>query len=335
MLSRCLTLMATVNLMFAGSGCDRGNRPQTGAGGDSATTLRAVKLQLNWKPEPQFGGFYAADQVGAYRRHGLALEIVPGGIGTPTVQMVGAGKVDFAIVSADELVIARSIGNDVVAIFAVYQTCPQGIMTHAARGFAQIGDIFQAAGTLALQSGLPYAQFLEQRYGFGKLHIVPSPGGEITSFLADPTFAQQCFVTSEPIAARRAGADPRTFLVADAGYNPYTTIVVTRGPYLRENKEVARALARAVQEGWRAYLDDPAATNARMQQLNPAMDAQTFSQSAAAQRPLIETEQTHRAGLGSMTAERWETLCRQLVELKVIEHAPPPRECFVDLLSSD
>jgi NitT/TauT family transport system substrate-binding protein len=334
MLSRCLTL-TTLALIFAASGCDRGNRPQTGAGGDNAPSLRAVKLQLNWKPEPQFGGFYAAEQVGAYRRHGLAVEIVPGGVGTPTVQMVGAGKVDFAVVSADELIIARSIGNDVVAIFAVYQTCPQGLMTHASRNFTQIGDIFQAAGTLALQRGLPYAQFLEKRYGFGKLQIVPSPGGDITAFLADPTFAQQCFVTSEPIAARRAGTDPQTFLVADAGYNPYTTIVVTRGPYLRENKEVARSLARAVQEGWRAYLDDSAATNTRMQQLNPGMDARTFTQSAAAQRSLIETEQTRKAGLGSMTAERWETLCRQLVDLKVIEHAPPARECFLDLLSLD
>ena len=48
-------------------------------------------------------------------------------------------------------------------------------------------------------------------------------------------------------------------------------------------------------------------------------------------RPLIETAETLKNGLGSMTAERWETLGQQLVDLKVIEVAPPPEECYVNL----
>ncbi len=41
-----------------------------------------IRLALNWKPDPQFGGFYAAP----YDKHGLDVEILPGGAGTPTVQ---------------------------------------------------------------------------------------------------------------------------------------------------------------------------------------------------------------------------------------------------------
>ena len=76
-----------------------------------------IRLALNWKPDPQFGGFYAAP----YQAHGLDVEILPGGAGTPTIQMVGAGSAEFGVVSADELVVARSQGNDVVALFAVFQ----------------------------------------------------------------------------------------------------------------------------------------------------------------------------------------------------------------------
>ena len=47
-----------------------------------------MRLALNWKPEPEFGGFYAAN----YKAHGLDVEILQGGVGTPTVQMVGAGQ---------------------------------------------------------------------------------------------------------------------------------------------------------------------------------------------------------------------------------------------------
>src|SRR5262249_4494612 len=91
-----------------------------GCGKTSAKT----RLALNWKPDPQFGGFYAAP----YEKYGLDLEILPGGAGTPTIQMIGAGSAEFGIVAADELVIARSRGNDVVALFAVFQNNPQGIM---------------------------------------------------------------------------------------------------------------------------------------------------------------------------------------------------------------
>src|SRR5712671_8236379 len=78
-----------------------------------------LKLALNWKHDPQFGGFYAAD----YGKHGLDVEILPGGAGTPTVQMIGSGTADFGIVGADDLIVARSLGNDVVALFATFQTC--------------------------------------------------------------------------------------------------------------------------------------------------------------------------------------------------------------------
>jgi len=312
----CLLVMAIV------TGCGRDESTGASDGGPQKVTL-----QLNWKPEPQFGGFYAAKELAA--KHNLSIDIVPGGVGTPTVQMVAAGKVPFAVVSADEVVISRANGGDVVALFAVYQTNPQGLMTHAKRGFKSIGDVFANPGTVAMQRGLPYASFLEKTFGFDKVKIVPSPGGDLSAFRNDPNFTQQCFVTSEPIAAKRLGLDVQTFLIAEAGYNPYTTVLVTRGDYRRSNAQTVQSMIAAVRDGCRAYLDDPSKTNALMQQLNPNMDAETFTAAAEAQRPLIETDETKKSGLGVMTLERWETLCKQLVDLKVVDKAPPASVCFV------
>jgi ABC-type nitrate/sulfonate/bicarbonate transport system substrate-binding protein len=101
------------------AGCGKGNDTSGGANRPKVT------LQLNWKPEPQFGGFYAAEVDDIYARHGLDVTITAGGAGAPTVDMIGAGTVPFAIVSADEIVRARAIGNLVVALFAVYQTNPR------------------------------------------------------------------------------------------------------------------------------------------------------------------------------------------------------------------
>ena len=289
-------------------------------------------LQLNWKPEAQFGGFYAATlEGGAFNSAGLAIDVVPGGVGTPTVQMVGAGKVDFAVVSADEVVVARAAGNDVVALLAVYQDCPQGLMVRADRNLAGIGDIFAQPGTVAMQVGLPYAQLLKQKYGLDKVKVVPSPGGNISQFLTDPTFAQQCFVTSEPLAAKAAGVDTKTFLVKEVGYNPYTVVLVTHGKLLRENPKLVWAVTQAVRQGWEAYLKDAAPANAAMQSLNPGMDAKMLADGAAAQRPLILTGDAVTQGVGVMSTPRWEELAKQLLELKIVDKAVPAAECFVDL----
>ena len=283
-----------------------------------------IRLALNWKPDPQFGGFYAAP----YQAHGLDVEILPGGAGTPTIQMVGAGSAEFGVVSADELVVARSQGNDVVALFAVFQNNPQGIMAHASRNLASLADLFKNSGTVALQRGLPYARLLEKKYGFEKVKIVPSPGGDISAFLADKNFAQQCFIMSEPLTAKHRGADVQVFPVSDAGYNPYTTVLTTAGDFLRKDSDRTKAMVAAVREGWRAYLDNPQPTNQRMNQLNPSMAPDVFAEVAEAQKPLIETDETRRSGLGTMTENRWETLIAQLKELGDIQRAPAAEDCY-------
>ncbi len=226
-----------------------------------------LSLALNWKPEPEFGGVFDAERLGAFAKRGLTVQRT-GGPGAPVVQMVTAQQVSFGIASADEVVLARDRGSDIVAIFATYQTCPQGLMTHAARGLGSLDALFAAAGTLAVEPGLPYVKFLEQRYGFGALQVVPY-SYSIGPFLSDPLLTQQVFVTAEPIAARRALADPQVFLVADSGYNPYTAVVITHGETLRTDAARVARFVAALREGWQGYLADPGPANTLMGPLNP------------------------------------------------------------------
>src|SRR5216110_2730683 len=124
----------------------------------SAAAADKAKIALNWVPEPEFGGIYAAQVNGAFVKHNLDVNIQPGGAGAPTWQMVGSGQADFAVSSADEVV-----------IFAIYQTCPQGIMVHQSRGFKSIDDVFTHPGTLAMEAALPYGKYLQKKYGFQKI----------------------------------------------------------------------------------------------------------------------------------------------------------------------
>jgi NitT/TauT family transport system substrate-binding protein len=304
-----LSLLATLGLLACGA-----PDPEPG-----------LSLALNWKPEPEFGGLFEAERIFAFAKRDLAVERT-GGPGAPVVQMVTARKVSFGIASADEVVLARDRGSDVVAIFATYQTCPQGLMTHAARGLPSLEALFAAGGTLAVEPGLPYVKFLEKRYGFGALQVVPY-SYSIGPFLADPLLTQQVFVTAEPIAARRAKADPQVFLVADSGYNPYTAVVIAHGDTLRTDAARVGQFVAALREGWRGYLADPAPANALMAPLNPEMDAEAFRLAAEAQEPLIEVA---GGAVGSMTAERWAELAGQLRALGLVKQAQPADTYFTN-----
>jgi NitT/TauT family transport system substrate-binding protein len=258
----------------------------------------------------------------------LDVDILEGGSGTPTVQMLAAGKVNYAIVSADEIVIAHDRGaKNIVALFATYQTVPQGIMTHAERGFTSIADVMHGDGLLLWQSGLAYAQYFKKHYAPIKVTTAPYLGG-IGNFQNDAKISQQCFVTSEPLAAKKAGINVKTFMVAESGYNPYTTVLATTHENLQKNPDEVQKIVESVRVGWSAYLKNPEPTNAKMAQLNKAMDLPTFLASAQAQKPLIETKDG--AKLGSMTLQRWQTLVAQLHEINMIKTAVPADQLFVD-----
>ncbi|MDX9730337.1 MAG: ABC transporter substrate-binding protein [Bdellovibrionales bacterium] len=303
--------------------------PFFAAHAEKPATPEKVRLALNWKPEPQFGGFYAAQIAQLDKQHGVEFEIQPGGAGTPVVQMVAAGQIDFGIASGDEILVSRVRGSDVVALYAVYQTNPQGILTRADRGFESLGDVFKSSGTIAMQKGLPYALFLQRKYANGmKAAIVPYLGG-ISNFLSNKNHSQQCFVTSEPLLAQKRGTKVKTFLVAESGFNPYTTVLVTRASILKDKPELVKNVVSAVRAGWKLYLESPDEAHAKMNELNPSIDLASMKEMWEAQKALIESKEN--VTLGSMRSERWADLLEQLYSMKVISKKIEVAPIFVNL----
>jgi len=296
-----------------------------------------VKLALNWKAEPQFGGFYAAALNKEFTQRGLDVEILEGGSGTPTVQMLANNKVDFAIVSAEEIILSRQNNPEhpVTALFATYQTNPQAILTHAENKYTNLVDVLKSQeGILSAQSGLTYVAFLKQKYkGQIKTKWVPYLGG-ISQFLSNKKLSQQCFFNSEPLAAEKAGAKAQVFLIAESGFNPYTTVLATQSERLKdlERKKVVEKIIQAVRAGWESYLKDPEPTNKYMAQINKTMDLETFNKSARLQIKLIETSSSSKNSkeppLGTMDLERWKTLVQQMRDLQLLKRDVPPESLF-------
>ena len=299
------------------------------AGGAKASEKNATptrSLVLNWKAEPQFGGFYAAQFKNP-------IQVKEGGSGTPTLKMVQSGVADYGIVSGEEILISRDRSGDknaVVAIFAAYQESPLVLIAHENRNFQGIEDFFTKDGVLAVQSGLAFFQFLQKKYGPPKAKVVPYSGG-VQFFLAQPNYSQQGFLTSEPLLIEKAGKKSKVFLVADSGFRPYNTVVIVRQSFLRSNRKEVVQFVQDVRKGWGTYLKNPQATNEKMARLNPAMDADTFEKSAKAQVPLILTSETEAQGLGFMATKRWKDLIEALLDLKILKSSVRPESVFENL----
>lgn len=289
-----------------------------------------LTLALNWKAEPEFGGFYAALLQGIYKKYDLNVKIQEGGSGTPTVQMLANDKVDFAIVSADEILLSQDKNNKnkVKALFAVYQTAPYVIMTHAEKNFKTLKDVLSSDGILSVQAGLPFYQFLLQKYGKTavKTKVVPYLGG-VTHFLTDKNFNQQGFITSEPLSAEKAGVKVKNFLIADEGFNPYVVVIATTETTLKKQGDIVKKFITASREGWELYLRSPQATNEYMATLNKSLDLETFKKSAEAQKPLIEKP---GGKLGLMTKARWEALIQQMKDLGLVKSPLKADDLFIN-----
>ena len=287
----------------------------------------SVDLALNWKPEPEFGGFYEASFQKFYEKEGLTVSILPGGAGQPVTQMVAGKKVKFGIAASDEVILARAQGAKVVALYAVYQNDPQGFMVHPERSFKSLKDVFQSPGTVALQKGLPYTLWLEKHYAPIKATLVPYTGG-VSTFLRDPQFSQQCFIFSEPIAASREKMKSKTFLISESGFNPYLTVVIAHEDTLKNESALVKKFLAGTQKGWEQYLKNSASTNQAMQKMNPSMDLATFDEAAKLQLPFVQTAFTQKHGLGTMEEDRWKTMYSQLIEIKMVKPGMNPKEFF-------
>ncbi|MDZ4830547.1 MAG: ABC transporter substrate-binding protein [Phycisphaerae bacterium] len=313
-----------IALVVAGflAACDSGSNPR------QPSSLVRVRLQLNWVPEPEFGGIYAAERAGFFKDEGLDVEIIKGGPGVAAPQLAASGQVEFAVVSGDQVLTLREAGGELVAVYASFQSDPMGVMVHEASEFRSMEELWKSDATVACETNLPFVAMLNEKFGGKNLKFVPHQGS-VAQFAANPKLAQQCFVFAEPVSLELKGIKTRVFPTSASGYDPYNVVIATNAQYAREYPETVRKLARALARGWQSYLDEPGPTNERMAAANPAMKKDAMDLAASKQASLITSADTAALGLGAMTSARWTTLASQLKDLGKIKSIPTATDVFV------
>ena len=274
-------------------------------------TLTAVTLQLNWYPEAEHGGYYAALVHGYYREAGLNVKILAGGPETPVLQQVARRGATFGVVNADIILFGRAQQVPVVAVMAPLQISPRCLIVHESSGIRDFDDLKNM--TIAMSNTNAFSQFLRHKLPLTGVKIVPYPGS-VAQFLLNKDYAQQGYVFSEPFVARKEGGDPKVLMLSELGYNPYTSLLFTHDDLVQEHPELVRKMVAASVRGWAQYMHSPEETNQWIHRVNPQMDLDILEYGVGTLQPLVLDEVAKQQGIGAMSLARWQTLADQLVE---------------------
>ncbi len=295
-------------------GCGSPSKPS--ATGQGSTNDKVI-LMLNWYPEAEHGGFYAAKVHGIFEKYGLDVEIRPGGPNAPVVQELVTRRVQFGVANASDALLYRQQDAKVVATLAPIHNSPRCIMV---REDSPVTDLSGLKGmTLQANQGRPFLDFMKSKNLLEGVQIVPY-GGSVAKLVTDKNTATQAYSFSEPFMAKQQGVAVRTLMLSDIGYNPYASCLICTEEYLANSADIVSRMTTASQEGWQKYFESPAETNAEILANNKeGMSAEALAFGVEVLRPLCLPDGMSPNELGKMTTERWQVLVAQFAEMGLVD----------------
>ncbi len=223
--------------------------------GAAAQPLDKVTFGTNWVAQGEHGGFYQALADGTYRKYGLDVTIVPGGPNSNNRLLLPVGKLDF-FMSANTLQGFDAVAQNIptLAVAAFFQKDPQVLIAHPDQGIEKFEDLKKLTLFISKEGVATYLQWLKADFGFDETKVRPYTFNP-QPFLADKRSAMQGYVTSEPYAVQKQGGfTPKIFLLADYGFDPYSTLIETRRDLVEKRPDLVQRFVDASIIGWYRYL---------------------------------------------------------------------------------
>jgi putative hydroxymethylpyrimidine transport system substrate-binding protein len=265
---RAVALLAAALALTGGAGC----------GGDGAEpgAPKGASLVLDLVPNAVHSGIYAAASRGYYGDEGVDLKIQPPGESTDAPKLLGAGRVEFAILDIHDLGIARERGIDLVGVLPIVQRPLASVL---ARADGPVRSPRHLEGRSVGVTGLPSDEAIVDSE-------VEADGGDpaavrrvtigftaVPSLAAGKVDAATGFWNAEGVALRRQGVPIRIFKVDRYGAPPYPELVLTTSrETLDGDPELVDSVIAATRRGYALTERDPEAALGDLLAADPSLD---------------------------------------------------------------
>jgi NitT/TauT family transport system substrate-binding protein len=250
MVRRLGLLMLGVALVL--SACSAGPAPGT----DSLTKIR---LPMGYVPNIQFAPMYVAIEKGYFREAGLEVEL-DYKLETDGVALVGAGDLQFAIVSGEQVLLARAQGLPVVYVAAWYQQYPVSVVARSEAGVLIPQDLQGKTVGLPGLFGANYvglrALLFEAKMSESDVTLDSIGFNQVELLAAGEQDVIVGYTANEPIQLRARDIPVTEIRVAD-----YVQLasngILTNEETIAENPELVRAFVSAFLKGLADTIADP------------------------------------------------------------------------------
>jgi len=280
---RVVALLATALALAGVAGC----------GGDGAEpgAPKGATVVLDFVPNAVHSGIYAALSRGYYDDEGVTLEVQAPGESTDAPKLLGAGKVEFAILDIHDLGLARERGIDLVGIAPIVQRPLASVL---ARADGPVSRPREMQGHQVGVTGLPSDEAVVDSE-------VEADGGDpdevdrvtigfnaVSALAAGRVDAATGFWNAEGVALRRLGVPIRVFKVDRFGAPPYPELVLTTSrSTLESDPGLVDAVVAATRRGYAFAIEDPAAAMDDLLAANPELDRSEQQAQLSALLPIL------------------------------------------------
>jgi NitT/TauT family transport system substrate-binding protein len=242
-----------LGLAFGLSACAR-----LGSTGDPGALTR-IELPLGYIPNIQFAPLYVAVDKGYFTDAGLQVEF-DYSFETDGVALVGADELQFAVVSGEQVLLARAQGLPVVYVAAWYQQYPVAVVSKTEQGITTPADLkgkriglpgLFGANYIGLDALLYTAGLDEQDVTLDSIGF-----NQVEALAADQEQAVSVYAANEPVQLKAQGYDLNEIRVADYVQLASNGILTNENTIARD-PELARRMVTAFLKGLADTIADP------------------------------------------------------------------------------
>jgi len=239
----------TMGILFAVllAGC-------TALTGDEGGELEKIRLPMGYIPNIQFAPFYVAVEKGYFAEAGFEVEF-DYSFETNGVRLVGAGETPFAVVSGEQVLLARAQDIPVVYVAAWFQEYPITVVAKVGAGIETPADLAGKQVGLPELLGASYIglRALLNEAGIDETDLTLDSIGfnQVEALATDQEQAVVGYFSNEPVQLRAQGFDIVEIRVADY-VNLASNGLITSEAVIRDQPELVRSFVAAFLKG----LDD-------------------------------------------------------------------------------
>src|SRR4051794_10970191 len=292
---------------------------------------KRVTLMLDYFPNADHAGIYAAQAAGDFEQAGLNVEIRQPADPAAPIKQVAAGRVDVAISYEPELLRARAQGLNVVSIGALIRRPLTSIISLPKAGIRKPADLkgktvgtagidYQTAyrDTILDEAGVASDSVKRRNVGFG---LVPALlTGKVDAVLG-------AFWNYEGTQLRLDGKRPRIIRMEDAGVPTYDELVlVANADALDRDADKLRAFIGAISRGVRELRSDPAQGVEGLLKANPDLDPELQRAAVKVTLPLMEPPKGKP--FGWQDPREWDAFGAWMQEKNLLEQPPDVRASY-------